>query len=76
VLEAIAAAPLQFRDAVIAVDLLGLSYAEAARQLGAPEDTIASRLHRGRAHVARRLTRHGPPHVPSRPPARRAVSCG
>ena len=76
VLEAIAAAPPQFRDAVIAVDLLGLSYAEAARQLGAPEDTIASRLHRGRAHVARRLTRHGPPHVPSRPPARRAVSCG
>ncbi len=76
VLEAIAAAPPQFRDAVIAVDLLGLSYAEAARQLGAPEDTIASRLHRGRAHVARRLTRHGDRHVPSRPPARRVVGCG
>jgi RNA polymerase sigma-70 factor (ECF subfamily) len=76
VMEAIAAAPPQFRDAVIAVDLLGLSYAEAARQLGAPEDTIASRLHRGRAHVARGLTRHGHRHVPSRPPARRAVGCG
>ena len=72
-LEAIAAAPPQFRDAVIAVDLLGLSYAEAARQLGAPEDTIASRLNRGRAHVARRLTRHGHRHVTSRPPARRAA---
>ncbi len=75
VLEAIAAAPPQFRDAVIAVDVLGLSYAEAARHLGAPEDTVASRLHRGRAHVARRLTRDGHRHVPSRPPARRAVGC-
>jgi RNA polymerase sigma-70 factor (ECF subfamily) len=59
VLKAIAAAPPQFRDAVIAVDLLGLSYAEAARHLGAPEDTVASRVYRGRAHVARRLTREG-----------------
>jgi RNA polymerase sigma-70 factor (ECF subfamily) len=59
VLKAIAAEPPQFRDAVIAVDLLGLSYAEAARHLGAPEDTVASRVYRGRAHVARRLTREG-----------------
>ncbi|MGZ4297824.1 MAG: RNA polymerase sigma factor [Solirubrobacteraceae bacterium] len=63
VLQAIAAAPPHFRDAVIAVDLLGLSYAEASRHLGAPEDTVASRLHRGRAHVARRLTRDGHGHA-------------
>jgi RNA polymerase sigma-70 factor, ECF subfamily len=76
VLEAIAAAPPQFRDAVIAIDLLGLSYAEAARHLDAPMDTVASRVHRGRAHVARRLERHGHRHAPSRPAARRAAACG
>jgi RNA polymerase sigma-70 factor, ECF subfamily len=59
VLEAIAAAPPHFRDAVIAVDLLGLSYVEAAHHLGTPEDTIASRVYRGRAHVARRLKARG-----------------
>jgi RNA polymerase sigma-70 factor, ECF subfamily len=66
VMQAIAAAPPRFRDAVIAVDLLGLSYAEASRHLGTPEDTVASRLHRGRAHVARRLTRDGHGHPPNR----------
>jgi RNA polymerase sigma-70 factor (ECF subfamily) len=76
VLEAIAAAPPQFRDAVIAIDLLGLSYAEAARHLGAPQDTVASRVHRGRAHVARRLTRHGHRHSPSRSPVLRPATCG
>jgi RNA polymerase sigma-70 factor, ECF subfamily len=74
-LEAIAAAPPQFRDAVIAIDLLGLSYAEAARHLGAPEDTVASRVHRGRAHVARRLTRQGHRQAANRPPARRRAAC-
>jgi len=63
VMQAIASAPPHFRDAVIAIDLLGLSYAEASRHLEAPEDTVASRLHRGRAHVARRLSREG--HTPA-----------
>jgi len=76
VLEAIAAAPPHFRDAVIAIDLLGLSYAEAARHLGAPEDTVASRVHRGRALIARRLTRQGHHHVSRTPPARRPACCG
>jgi RNA polymerase sigma-70 factor (ECF subfamily) len=52
-MEAIAGAPAPFRDAVIAVDLLGLSYREAARALGTGEATITSRVHRGRQHVAR-----------------------
>jgi RNA polymerase sigma-70 factor (ECF subfamily) len=51
-MEAIASAPARYRDAVIAVDLLGLSYREAARSLRSREATITSRLHRGRQHVA------------------------
>jgi RNA polymerase sigma-70 factor (ECF subfamily) len=56
IMEAIASAPPQFRDAVVAVDVQGLSYAEAARHLGVPEATVTSRLYRGRRHVAQRLT--------------------
>ena len=55
-MEAIAGAPPSFRDAVIAVDVLGLSYREAARSLETVEATIATRVHRGRQHVARTLT--------------------
>jgi RNA polymerase sigma-70 factor (ECF subfamily) len=55
IMEAIASAPPHYRDAVIAVDLLGLSYREAARSLGTREATITTRLHRGRQHVAREL---------------------
>ena len=39
----------------IAVDVLGLSYAEAGEALGVPTGTIMSRLHRGRSKVAERL---------------------
>lgn len=42
-----------FRDALVAVDVVGLSYAEAGRLLGAKEATITSRLFRARAQVAR-----------------------
>ncbi len=56
VMKAIATAPPQYRDAVIAVDLLGLSYREAARSLRTREATVTSRLHRGRQHVARALS--------------------
>jgi len=51
-MEAIASAPAAYRDAVIAVDLVGLSYREAAESLGVNEGTLTSRLHRGRQHVA------------------------
>jgi RNA polymerase sigma-70 factor (ECF subfamily) len=54
-MEAIASAPDHYRDAVIAIDLVGLSYREAARSLGTREATITTRLHRGRQHVAREL---------------------
>jgi RNA polymerase sigma-70 factor, ECF subfamily len=55
IMQAIASAPAHYRDAVIAVDLLGLSYAEAAHSLRTREATITSRLHRGRQHAARVL---------------------
>jgi RNA polymerase sigma-70 factor, ECF subfamily len=55
-MEAVASAPPIYRDAVIAVDLVGLSYREAARALHTREQTITTRLHRGRQHVARALT--------------------
>ncbi len=56
IMQAIASAPAPYRDAVIAVDLIGLSYREAARSLHTREATITTRLHRGRQHVARELT--------------------
>jgi RNA polymerase sigma-70 factor (ECF subfamily) len=42
-----------FRDALVAVDVAGLSYAEAAKLLGTKEATITSRLFRARGQVAR-----------------------
>jgi RNA polymerase sigma-70 factor (ECF subfamily) len=46
--------PDAFREAVILCDLQGLSYAEAAQQLGVPIGTVRSRLSRGR-EILRRL---------------------
>jgi RNA polymerase sigma-70 factor (ECF subfamily) len=56
ILQAIASAPQPYREAVIAVDLVGLSYGEAARTLHTVEATVATRVYRGRRHVARVLT--------------------
>ena len=55
VYAAIAQLPDEFRDALVAVDIVGLSYPEAARALGVPEGTITSRLFRARDRVARHL---------------------
>ncbi len=55
-LEAIAALPEDFRDALVAVDIVGLSYREAGRALGVPEATITTRLFRARQRVARSLS--------------------
>ena len=48
----IAGLPEAFRDALVAVDVVGLSYGEAAELLGTKEATITSRLFRARASVA------------------------
>jgi RNA polymerase sigma-70 factor (ECF subfamily) len=55
-LDVIAALPEDFRVTLIAVDVVGLSYGEAARALGAREATITSRLFRARRRVARALS--------------------
>jgi len=52
VLGVIAALPEDFRLALVAVDIVGLSYREAARALGTGEATITSRLYRARQQVA------------------------
>ena len=52
VFAAIAALPADQRDVVAAVDVAGLTYAEAAESLGVPPGTVMSRLYRGRARVA------------------------
>jgi RNA polymerase sigma-70 factor (ECF subfamily) len=52
VLDALAELPEPYREAVAAVDVAGLSYAEAARALGVRQGTIMSRVYRGREQVA------------------------
>lgn len=51
--------PDRYRAPVLLCDVEGQTRKEAARQLGLPEGTLSSRLARGRALLARRLTRRG-----------------
>jgi len=46
--DSLEALPLQFRAAVLLVDVEGFSYQEAAEILGVPVGTVMSRLYRGR----------------------------
>jgi RNA polymerase sigma-70 factor (ECF subfamily) len=52
---AVAALPQDFRDVLVAVDITGLSYKEAARALRTREGTVMSRLYRARRLVVRRI---------------------
>jgi RNA polymerase sigma-70 factor (ECF subfamily) len=52
---AIAALPADFRDVLVAVDVTGLSYKEAAGALRIREGTVMSRLYRARQQVVRRI---------------------
>jgi RNA polymerase sigma-70 factor (ECF subfamily) len=56
VFGAIAALPAEFRDALVAIDVAGLSYHEAARALRVRKGTVTSRLFRARARVAGSLS--------------------
>jgi RNA polymerase sigma-70 factor (ECF subfamily) len=55
VLAAVAQLPNTYRDAIVLVDVAGLTYSEAANELGVPRGTIMSRLSRGRSAVVRQL---------------------
>jgi RNA polymerase sigma-70 factor (ECF subfamily) len=55
VFAVIATLPERYRLALVAVDLVGLSYREAAAVLETREATIATRVFRAREQVARRL---------------------
>jgi RNA polymerase sigma factor (sigma-70 family) len=51
--------PDKYRSVVVLCDLEGKSRKEVARQLGCPEGTVAGRLARARAMLARRLAQRG-----------------
>jgi RNA polymerase sigma-70 factor, ECF subfamily len=53
VYAAIASLPGDYRDVLVAVDISGLSYKEAARALRIREGTVMSRLYRARQQVVR-----------------------
>jgi len=64
---AVAALPADFRDALVAVDVTGLSYKEAARALRIREGTLMSRLYRARQQVVRPLEEDAQPPAPTVP---------
>ena len=53
--------PAKYRAALVLCDLEERTRAEAARQIGVPEGTLAARVARGRVMLANRLTRRGLP---------------
>lgn len=53
---AVLSLPLQYREAVVLCDLEGASYEDAAAALACPVGTVRSRLSRGRALLALKLT--------------------
>jgi hypothetical protein len=57
--QALAGLPHKFRVSIILCYLEGKTRTDAARQLGVPEGTLAAWLARGRAMLAKRLSRHG-----------------
>jgi RNA polymerase sigma factor (sigma-70 family) len=57
--EELSRLPDTYRVAIILCDIEGRTRQQVARQLGLPEGTVASRLARARALLARRLARHG-----------------
>jgi RNA polymerase sigma-70 factor, ECF subfamily len=56
ILGAVAELPEDFRMALVAIDILGLSYAEAAAALDTREATITTRLYRARQRIARQFS--------------------
>jgi RNA polymerase sigma-70 factor (ECF subfamily) len=60
--RALTTLPLAFREAVMLVDIEGLTYREVAEVVGCPVGTVMSRLSRGRALLRRALGRFAREH--------------
>ena len=73
VLAAVRALPDPYRDVVLAVDVAGYSYADAAQALDIPVGTVMSRLYRGRHRVIQTIegdrARGSTPPASGQPPA-------
>lgn len=54
--EAVLTLPVRYREAVVLCDLQEMTYADAASAIGCAVGTVRSRLHRGRALLAVKLT--------------------
>jgi RNA polymerase sigma-70 factor (ECF subfamily) len=50
--EALSLLPLELREPIVMIDVLGASYREVAEIVGAPVGTVKSRVHRGRGLLA------------------------
>jgi RNA polymerase sigma-70 factor, ECF subfamily len=72
----IAELPEDFRMALVAIDVLGLSYREAARALRVREATITTRLFRARKQVARLLADEPEPRERGSEPGERELEPG
>ncbi len=60
IMDAVAALPEDFRLAIVAVDVMGLSYGEAAAVLDTREATITTRLYRARQRIAKQFEETAP----------------
>ena len=49
--DAIASLPIELREVIVFVDLLGFNYSDTARACRIPEGTVKSRVHRGRKEL-------------------------
>ena len=47
--------PIDFREAIVMCDVVGMSYEEIAEAVGVPIGTVRSRIHRGRKQLKERL---------------------
>jgi RNA polymerase sigma-70 factor (ECF subfamily) len=54
--SALLALPVEFREAVVLCDVVGLTYDEIAAAAGVPVGTVRSRIHRGRSMMRARLS--------------------
>ncbi len=61
IVDALAAVPHNYRDAVVLVDIGDFSYADAAQILDVPIGTVMSRLHRGRRVLKQALAESAVP---------------